>query len=445
MFIKKIRMYHFSPPMRYICVLNHKILKKYLLILSILFFYNSVQLFGSHLVLEMNANQSNHLKAYGIAYWCLQRGVEVDWLLNYEGGSFGIVQNVNVEAECRIRGVSYAVVTDAAYNGILRAMAQPDVNMDLVKLEKMPKIAVYSPKTKQPWDDAVTLALTYAEIPYEIVFDDEVMQGKLPLYDWLHLHHEDFTGQYGRFYAGYRTAAWYKAEVAENEMMAKKWGFSKVSQLKLSVSKQIRDFTAGGGFLFAMCSAADTYDIALASEGLDICENMFDGDGVTPNYNKVLDFSKTFAFKDFTLSQNPYEYEHSTIDVSNTRRVTEPNDFFSLFEFSAKWDPVPTMLCQNHEQIVKGFYGQTTAFNKNYLRSEVLVMGENKVLNEARYVHGEFGKGTWTFYSGHDPEDYQHQIGEPPTDLALHPDSPGYRLILNNVLFPAAKKKKQKT
>jgi hypothetical protein len=355
------------------------------------------------------------------------------------------MQNINIEAECRLRGVSYKVVSDAAYNGILQAMAQPDVNMDLVKLEKAPKVAVYSPKTKQPWDDAVTLALTYAEIPYETVFDDEVLLGKLPTYDWLHLHHEDFSGQYGRFYAGYRNAAWYKAEVAENEAVAAKWGYKKVSALKLAVAQKIRDFTAGGGFLFAMCSATDTYDIALASGGIDICENMFDGDGVTPGYQNKLDYTKTFAFKDFSLTQNPYEYEHSNIDVSNIRRVTEPNDFFSLFEFSAKWDPVPTMLCQNHEQIIKGFYGQTTAFNKNYLRSEVLVLGENKSLNEARYIHGEFGKGTWTFYGGHDPEDYQHQLGEPPTDMALHPDSPGYRLILNNVLFPAAKKKKQKT
>jgi hypothetical protein len=318
--------------------------------------------------------------------------------------------------------------------------------MELVKLYKAPKIAVYSPKTKQPWDDAVTMVLTYAEIPYEVVFDDEVLSDKLLKYDWLHLHHEDFTGQYGKFYLQYANAAWYQAEVKETEAMAAKHGFKKVSELKLAVVKKIRDFTLGGGFLFAMCSATDTYDIALAAEGVDICEQMFDGDPADHSANSKLDFSKTIAFKDFNLIMNPYEYEYSYIDANpETRPVNENNDVFSLFEFSAKWDLVPTMLCQNHTATIKGFMGQTTAFRKQFIKNDVLVLGENKQLKEARYIHGTFGKGTWTFYGGHDPEDYQHMVGEPPTDLNLHPNSPGYRLILNNILFPSAKKKKMKT
>jgi hypothetical protein len=308
-------------------------------------------------------------------------------------------------------------------------------------------MAVYSPKTKQPWDDAVTLALTYAEIPYDVVFDDELLQGKLPTYDWLHLHHEDFTGQYGKFYAQYRDAAWYKAEVKEAEATAQRWGFNKVSQLKLAVVRKIREFVAGGGYLFAMCSATDTYDIALAAEGVDICDKMFDGDPADPQAQRKLDFSKTFAFQNFNLVMDPYEYEYSNIDISPMRMtaVSESTDMFTLFDFSAKWDQIPSMLCQNHTRIIKGFMGQTTAFRKEVVKKNMLVMGEAKSLNEARYIHGEYAKGMFTFYGGHDPEDYQHMVGEPPTDLNLHPNSPGYRLILNNVLFPAAKKKKRKT
>ena len=317
--------------------------------------------------------------------------------------------------------------------------------MDIIKLEKAPKMAVYSPKGKLPWDDAVTLVLTYAEIPYDVVYDEEIIKGSLPLYDWLHLHHEDFTGQYGRFYAQYQNAPWYQEQVRGDEQMATKLGFGKVSQMKLAVAKSIRDFTAGGGFLFAMCSGTDSYDIALAAEGNDICERMFDHDGTTPDYNSKLDFSKCFAFRNFKLSTNPMEYEFSDIDMTSKRQVPRPEDVFTLFDFSAKWDVVPTMLCQNHEQVIKGFMGQTTSFNKNMIKSDVLVMGENRAANEVRYMHGEYGNGTWTFYGGHDPEDFQHMVGDPPTDLSLHPNSPGYRLILNNVLFPAAKKKKQKT
>jgi hypothetical protein len=401
---------------------------------------------AARLLLPMNKSQRDHLKAYGIAYFALQQGIEINWMLNYRGGSFSMPQIATLENECRIRGVSYEVIPEARYNQLLVEIADPEVNMDVVKLEVAPKIAVYTPPTKQPWDDAVTMALTYAEIPYDKVYDDEVLQGKLPLYDWLHLHHEDFTGQFGRFYAAYRDAAWYQAEVREANATAARHGYKKVSQLKLAVAHKIRDFVAGGGFLFAMCSATDSYDIALAAEGIDICESMYDGDPADPQAQQKLDFSKTFAFRNFQLKRNPLEYEFSDIDATNTRGfIGEQNDFFSLFEFSAKWDVVPTMLNQNHEQIIKGFMGQTTAFRKETMKSDVLILGETKNLNETRYVHGTYGKGTWTFFGGHDPEDYQHMVGEPPTDLALHPNSPGYRLILNNILFPAARKKKQKT
>lgn len=397
----------------------------------------------------MDTDQKNHLKAYGIAYWILKHDVEVQWLLNYRGGSFMFRDAPEFRKECTVRGVSFELIADVQATSILAEIANPEVNMDAVKLEKPPKIAVYSPKGKQPWDDAVTLVLTYAEIPYDVIYDEEIIQGKLPLYDWLHLHHEDFTGQYGRFYANYSGAAWYQQQQRDAETRAANLGFNKVSELKLAVAKNIRDFTAGGGFLFAMCSATDSYDIALAAEGVDICESMFDHDPADPQMNSKLDFSNTFAFQKFKLSTNPYEYEFSNIDTYNSRRqkygMNEKNDYFSLFEFSAKWDPVPTMLCQNHEQLIKGFWGQTVAFDKAYIKPNVLIMGENKAANEARYIHGEFGKGTWTFYGGHDPEDYEHRVEDPPTDLNLHPNSAGYRLILNNILFPAAKKKKQKT
>jgi hypothetical protein len=400
---------------------------------------------ASMIMIPMDLKQENHLKAYGVAYWMLNKGQKVDWMLNYRGGSFAFPYFAEGENECVVRGVTYEVVPDAQYNSILAEIAGPEENEDIVKLEKAPKVAVYSPKTKEPWDDAVTLVLTYAEIPYETVYDDEVMQGKLALYDWLHLHHEDFTGQFGKFYAAYSNAAWYQNDVRNDEETAARWGFNKVSQLKLAVVQKVRDYVSGGGFMFAMCSATDSYDIALAAEGLDICESMFDGDPADPTAQQKLDFTKCFAFQNFTLVRDPMQYEFSNIDATNIRRVPMDQDYFSLFEFSAKWDPVPTMLCQDHTQIVKGFMGQTTSFRSDVLKSTTLVMGENKAAGEARYVHGEYGNGTWTFYGGHDPEDYQHQVGDPPTDLALHPNSPGYRLILNNVLFPAAKKKKQKT
>ncbi len=418
-------------------------MKKFIfLLLSFLLLFNYSN--AAYILIQMDSEQKNHLKAYGIAYWILQSNLEVDWLLNYRGGSFAVKQIPQIEKELIIRGVSYEIIADAQYASILQEITDPEVNMDIVKLEKAPKVAVYSPKNKLPWDDAVTLGLTYAEIPYEIVYDEEILQGKLSLYDWLHLHHEDFTGQYGRFYASFRGQPWYIENVKESEALAHKLGFNKVSTLKLEVSKKIRDFTAGGGFLFAMCSATDSYDIALAMEGTDICESMFDGDPADANMNEKIDYGRTFAFKDFKLITDPYQYEFSNIDA-NPRKVSREEDFFSLFEFSAKWDVIPTMLCQNHEKVIKGFMGQTTAFRSQYIKTNVLVLGETKAAGEARYIHGEYGKGTWTFYSGHDPEDYQHMVGDPPTDLNLHPNSPGYRLILNNILFPAAKKKKQKT
>ncbi|MFD1631396.1 asparagine synthetase B [Pseudopedobacter beijingensis] len=393
----------------------------------------------------MDDQQKNHLKAYGLAYWTLKKNLEITWLLNYRGGSFLSPYHPEIEKELKIRGISYDVIADARASAILTEIANPEANMEMVKLEKAPKVAVYSPKSKLPWDDAVTLVLTYAEIPYDVVYDEEILDGKLSNYDWLHLHHEDFTGQYGKFWANFASAAWYKQDVQQQEERAKKLGFKKVSQMKLAVANTIKNFCIGGGFLFAMCSGTDTFDIALSAEGVDICEYMFDGDPADPHAQSKLDFSKTFAFQNFKLETNPAIYEFSNIDATDFRKVERTRDFFTLFDFSAKWDIIPTILTQNHEKVIKGFMGQTTAFRKEVIKPEVTVMGELKSANEARYIHGEVGKGQWTFYGGHDPEDYQHLVGDPPTDLNLFPNSPGYRLILNNILFPAAKKKKQKT
>lgn len=416
------------------------------IVITFVFVFVSLYVSAAYILIPMDNTQKNHLKAYGIAYWVLQHNVEASWLLNYRGGSFMFKYNELFEKELKIRGVSYQVIADIQSTAILQQIADPEVNMDEVKLHKAPKIAVYSPKNKLPWDDAVTLVLTYAEIPYDVIYDNEVMTGSLPLYDWLHLHHEDFTGQFGKFWANYRNAEWYQNDVKSTEETARKYGFSKTSQLKLAVSKKIRDFVSGGGYLFSMCSAPDSYDVALAADHVDICDVMFDGDPMTPNTQSQLNYNNCFAFKDFTIVTNPMEYEISSIDATQTRGRPGPDkDFFTLFDFSAKWDWVPAMLCQNHETVIKGFMGQTTAFRKQFVKSNVLIMGETKSLNEARYIHGDFGKGTWTFYGGHDPEDYEHLVGDPPTDLNLFPNSPGYRLILNNVLFPAAKKEKRKT
>jgi len=390
--------------------------------------------------------QTNHLKAYGITFWSLQQGNTAKWLLNYEGGSFLLEDNEATRNECKIRGVTFHVISDTQAAQILEEISSPSQNMDAVLLEKAPKIAVYSPKGKLPWDDAVTLVLTYAEIPFDVIYDEEVLEEKLLLYEWLHLHHEDFTGQFGRFYGAYRTVPWYIEQKKDAEALSNKLGYSKVSEEKLAVVIKIRDFVIGGGFMFAMCSATDSFDIALAAEGIDICETMFDGDPSEIDYQHKINFNKTLAFKDFTLVRNPEEYEFSSIDMTRKRSaIKRTSDYFSLKEYSAKWDPIPTMLCQNHTQLVKGFMGQTTSFERTSVKSNILVLGENKTNREARYIHGVKGKGMFTFYGGHDPEDYQHRVGDPKTELDLHPNSPGYRLILNNVLFPAAKKKKQKT
>ncbi|WP_251621590.1 asparagine synthetase B [Odoribacter lunatus] len=400
---------------------------------------------ANHILIPMDEIQTNHLKAYGIAYHSLKNGYEIQWLINYRGGSFVLPFTAETRTDCLLKGVAFETIPGSRLNSILAEISSPEVNADAIKLEKAPKIAVYSPKEKKPWDDAVTLALTYAEIPYDVVYDREVLDGKLKEYDWLHLHHEDFTGQLGKFYRNYRHLDWYKEEEKVNMETAKLYGYSKISELKKAVVRKIHDYVEAGGFMFAMCSATDTYDIALAAMNVDICSSVFDGDPADPEAQAKLDFSKTFAFQNFTLEMNPNVYEYSDIDVTDSRKIPEREDYFVLFEFSAKWDPVPTMLCQNHENVIKGFMGQTTAFKKDLIKSSVLIMGENKAANEARYIHGECGKGTWTFYGGHDPEDYQHLVGDPVTELDLHKQSPGYRLILNNVLFPAAKKKQHKT
>ena len=416
------------------------------LILLSLFFFSGFTLMAAKILIPMDESQQNHLKAYGIAYWVLQNDIEVEWLLNYRGGSFLIDQYKTIEDECLIRGVSHQVIADVQASAILREIADPEANMEVVKLEKSPKIAVYSPNSKQPWDDAVTLVMTYAEIPYDVIYDKEILNFALPKYDWLHLHHEDFTGQYGKFYRSYKNAAWYQQQVRDAEADAAEMGFDKVSELKLAVAKKIQEYVAGGGYLFTMCSGTDSYDIALAAQNTDIAESMFDGDGADPAAQSKLEFDQTFAFTDFQLERDPLVYEFSSIDATNIHgKVPQTQDFFTLFDFSAKWDVVPTMLTQNHRKVVKGFMGQTTAFKKQYVKSNVLIMGESKSRGTVKYIHGTFGNGQWTFYGGHDPEDYQHRVGDPPTDLNLHPNSPGYRLILNNILFPAAKKKHQKT
>ena len=401
---------------------------------------------ASFILLPMDeTTQQNHLKAYGITYWCLSRDYKASWLLNYRGGSFLLPDADEIRKECKIRGVSFEVISDSEQASILNEISSPSQNMESVILEKAPKIAVYTPKGKQPWDDAVTLVLTYAEIPFTPIYDEEVLSDQLLMYDWLHLHHEDFTGQYGKFYAAYKNTPWYIDQKKDAETLAAKLGYAKVSQEKGAVAKKIRDFVIGGGFMFAMCSATDSFDIALAADGVDICETMFDGDPSESNYQSKLNYNNSFAFKNFTLERRTEVYEFSDIDMTTKRRILMEKDYFTLMEFSAKWDPIPSMLCQNHTQLVKGFMGQTTSFDTSLIKSNILIMGTCELNGESRYIHGEKGKGMFTFFGGHDPEDFQHQVGDPPTVLDLHPNSPGYRLILNNVLFPAARKKKLKT
>ncbi|MGH7594799.1 MAG: asparagine synthetase B [bacterium] len=397
------------------------------------------------LLIYMDLKQTDHLKAYGVAYWALDHGVNVEWLLNYRGGSFLMDYNAEIERECRVRGVAFSTVGGEA------AQIYADIeagNMEVVLLEKAPAIVIYTPQNKQVWDDAVTLALAYAEIPYETVWDEEVLRGDLEKYDWLHLHHEDFSGQYGRFYASFSTTPWYQEEVAKNEEMAKKLGFAKVSEMKKALARAIKEYVARGGFLFAMCSATDTFDLALAAGNTDICAAIFDYDPSSPNAQNELDFSQALAFENFTLEMNPLVYEFSDIDFppsTNPRVRSADADFFTLFEFSAKYDPVPTMLTQDHVSVVKGFMGQTTGFKRSVIKKSVTILAEVPGTEEVKYIHGNVGRGTFTFFGGHDPEDYQHMVYDPPTQLSLHKNSPGYRLILNNILFPAAKKKKRKT
>ena len=416
------------------------------IVVSFLFALFALNAGASKILIPMDEDQSNHLKAYGIAFWVLQNDIEVEWLLNYRGGAFLIGNYPDITAECTIRGVSYQIIADVQAGQIYQEIANPEVNMEKVKLEVVPRVAVYSPKSKLPWDDAVTLVLTYAEIPYTVIYDQEIIAGDLPKYDWLHLHHEDFTGQYGKFYRSFRNAAWYQEEQRSQEATAAELGYQKVSVMKRDVALEIKNFVLGGGFLFTMCSGTDSFDIALAAANTDICESMFDGDPADPAAQEKLDFSNGLAFKDYQLERDPMVYEFSTIDATQDHgKIRQINDFFTLFDFSAKWDVIPTMLTQSHERVVAGFMGQTTSFKAQYLRPEVTIMGETKSIRSAKYIHGTLGQGQWTYYGGHDPEDYRHLVNDPPTDLNLHPNSPGYRLILNNILFPAAKKKEQKT
>jgi hypothetical protein len=443
-----------TAPKRYVKAMNttspilnrSKIMRP--IFITLLLLLSPLSLVAQKIFVPMDKTQTDHLKAYGVAYWCLQKNLPVEWLLNYHGGSFMMDATQSLAAELNVRGVKYESVSESDAQRILAVIAGDESNMASVKLEKAPKIVVYVPPTNLPWDDAVTLALTYAEIPFKKIWDEEVLQGKLKEYDWLHVHHEDFTGQYGKFYAGFRNAPWYIRQVRDAEQLSKKLGYAKVSDQKKAVTRKIRDFVGEGGFMFAMCSAPDSYDIALAADGIDIVPAEFDGDGTTPDAQKKLDYSKTFAFENFTVSLNPYEYSKSNIDINpqmTGSSTGQDNDYFTLFEFSAKYDPVPSMLTQNHTAVVKGFFGQTTSFKKSLIKSSVVVMGEKKNTEEARYLHGNFGRGQFCFYGGHDPEDYQHHINDPATQLSLHKNSAGYRLILNNVLFPAAEKKKQKT
>ena len=416
-------------------------LKKFLIIL---FFIPS--LFGqSKILIEMDLGQTDHLKAYGITYNSLLKGLKADWLLNYKGGSFLIDYTQRLANECRIYGVSFKLLDVVQTSEIYSIVQEKANNMNVVRLEKAPKIAVYVPPSFQPWDDAVTMALEYAGVPYTKIWNDEILQGELAKYDWVHLHHEDFTGQYGKFYASYSNAQWYIDNQILYENDAKKNGFKKVSEMMKVIAEDIKNYVGNGGFLFAMCSATDSYDIALAAHNVDIAANMYDGDAADPDAKNKLDFKNTLAFTNFKLEMNPYIYEYSNIDIQPLEIGSEENDYFTLFDFSAKYDPVPTMLTQDHVNVIHGFMGQTTMFRKETIKPGVIILAQREGMDQIKYIHGNFGRGTFTFYAGHDPEDYRHAVGDPPTDLSLYKNSPGYRLILNNVLFPAAKKKKQKT
>ena len=399
----------------------------------------------SKILIKMDLEQTDHLKAYGITFRALTKGYKADWLLNYKGGSFLLDYSDELAAECRVNAVSFETFSLSQVTEIYSFVQSEENNMDVVRLEKAPKIAVYVPPGFQPWDDAVTLALEYAEVPYDKIWNDEIMKGDLDNYDWLHLHHEDFTGQYGKFYASFASAQWYIDQQLLYEQNAKQNGYKKVSDMMKAIAIEIKNYVGKGGFLFAMCSATDSYDIALSAVNVDICEQMYDGDAADPDAQQKLNFDNTLAFTNFSLEMNPYVYEYSDIDIQPTEVGSFANDYFTLFEFSAKYDPVPTMLTQDHANIIRGFMGQTSMFRRNTIKNSVIILAERNGTDQIKYIHGNYGRGTFTFYGGHDPEDYQHAVGDPPTDLNLYKNSPGYRLILNNILFPAATKKKQKT
>ena len=411
-----------------------------------LFIFSSVNVFPqSKILIPMDLDQTDHLKAYGITYRAITKGYKADWLLNHRSGSFLIDYSDDVASDCRIEGVIFEAVSFSDVTRIYAFVQSEENNMDVIRLEQAPKIAVYVPPGFQPWDDAVTLALEYARVPYDKIWNDEILKGDLDNYDWLHLHHEDFTGQYGKFYASFSNAQWYIDQQLQYEQNAKQNGYKKVSDMLKAVAVEIRNYVGKGGFLFAMCSATDSYDITLSALGVDIAESMYDGDAADPNAQNMLNYNNTLAFTDFKVEMNPYIYEYSDIDIQPIEIGNFANDYFTLFEFSAKYDPVPTMLTQSHANVIRGFMGQTTMFRRSTIKNSVIIMAERKGTDQAKYIHGNFGRGTFTFYGGHDPEDYQHAVGDPPTDLNLYKNSPGYRLILNNILFPAATKKKQKT
>ncbi|NOX17537.1 MAG: asparagine synthetase B [Chlorobi bacterium] len=414
-------------------------------ILSLVLIISSVIFSQPKIFINMDLNQTDHLKAYGIVYNALSDGATADWLLNYKGGSFMLDYSDDLALKCRVKGVSFQKISFSEAVKIYEFVQREDQNMDVVRLETAPEIAVYVPPGFQPWDDAVTMVLEYAEVPYDKIWVEEILKGDLSKYDWLHLHHEDFTGQYGKFYASFRGAQWYVQQQLLYENEAKKLGFQKVSKMELAVVKTIKEYIGKGGFLFAMCSATDSYDIALAAQNTDICDVMYDGDPPDPNAQSKLDFSQTLAFENFKLEMNPLVYEYSNIDIQPNEIGKEENDYFTLFDFSAKYDPVPTMLIQDHVNVIHGFMGQTTMFRKPLIKKSVYILAQREGTDQVKYIHGNYGRGFFTFYGGHDPEDYRHAVGDPPTDLKLHKNSPGYRLILNNILFPAAKKKKQKT
>jgi hypothetical protein len=420
----------------------YSFLRNIILITGLLYSLTGAQ---SKILIFMDQYQTDHLKAYGITFNNLVSGNKADWLLNYRGGSFLLDYNENVAAKCRLEGVAFEEISFSESAEIYAFVQSEENNMDVIRLDKAPKIAVYVPPNFQPWDDAVTMVLEYANVPYDKIWNDEILKGELENYDWLHLHHEDFTGQYGKFYASFSNAQWYIDQQIQYEQDAKNNGYTKVSDMMKDVAATIKNFVGQGGFLFAMCSATDSYDIALAAHNVDIVAQMYDGDAVDPDAKDKLDYNNTLAFTDFILEMNPYVYEYSDIDIQPIEIGNFSNDYFTLFEFSAKYDPVPTMLTQDHVSVIRGFMGQTTMFRRSRIKNSVIILAEREGTDQIKYIHGNFGRGTFTFYAGHDPEDYQHAVGDPPTDLALYKNSPGYRLILNNILFPAATKKKQKT